>query len=69
MPQHTDADSVTSAFFQVQREYAGRRGRVVQGHVSPKPWVEFARDSPLEGSGFELSVPRQVGKDFEPSPG
>ena len=31
--------------------------------------VRFALDSPLEGSGFELSVPRQVGKDFEPSPG
>ena len=31
--------------------------------------VRFALDSPLEGSAFELSVPRQVGKDFEPSPG
>ena len=32
-------------------EIPGRRRR------SPKPWVEFARDSPLEGDGFEPSVP------------
>jgi hypothetical protein len=25
----------------------------------------FAPDSPLEGSGFELSVPRQMGNGFE----
>jgi hypothetical protein len=27
---------------------------------TPKPWVEFARDSPLEGDGFELSVPHDI---------
>jgi hypothetical protein len=27
--------------------------------------IRFARDSPLEGSGFELSVPRQMGNGFE----
>ena len=27
--------------------------------------VRFAMDSPLEGSGFELSVPRQMGNGFE----
>ena len=27
--------------------------------------IEFAPDSPLEGSGFELSVPRQMGNGFE----
>jgi len=27
--------------------------------------LRFARDSPLEGSGFELSVPRQMGNGFE----
>ena len=32
-------------------------------------WGKFAVDSPLEGSGFELSVPRQVGNDFDASPG
>src|ERR1700730_2034114 len=26
---------------------------------TPKPWVEFARDSLLEGDGFEPSVPPQ----------
>src|ERR1700731_804086 len=26
--------------------------------ATPKPWVEFAPDSPLEGDGFELPVPR-----------
>jgi hypothetical protein len=30
-----------------------------EGGRSPKPWVEFAPDSPLEGDGFELPVPRQ----------
>jgi hypothetical protein len=34
-------------------EIPGRRRR------SPKPWVEFARDSPLEGEGFEPPVPRR----------
>jgi hypothetical protein len=29
----------------------------LEGGRSPKPWVEFAPDSPLEGDGFELSVP------------
>jgi hypothetical protein len=27
--------------------------------------LRFALDSPLEGSGFELSVPRQMGNGFE----
>jgi hypothetical protein len=27
--------------------------------------VRFAAESPLEGSGFELSVPRQMGNGFE----
>jgi hypothetical protein len=31
----------------------------IRGHV------RFATDSPLEGSGFELSVPRQIGNGFE----
>ena len=29
------------------------------------PAVKFAVDSFLEGSGFELSVPRQMGNGFE----
>jgi hypothetical protein len=28
-------------------------------------WEEFAPDSPLEGDGFELSVPRESGHRFE----
>ena len=34
---------------------------LVAGGGSPKPWVEFARDSPLEGSGFEPPVPDERG--------
>jgi hypothetical protein len=30
-------------------------------------WEEFAPDSPLEGDGFELSVPRQIRNGFEVS--
>ena len=39
--------------------------------VSPE-WSrlsEFAADSPLEGNGFEISVPRKIGSDFEASVG
>jgi hypothetical protein len=32
-------------------------------------WTEFVPDSPLEGNGFELSVPREIGSDFEASSG
>ena len=28
-------------------------------------WTEFAADSSLEGNGFELQVPRPIGKNFE----
>ena len=35
-----------------------RRGSGLRGR-SPPPWVEFARDSPLEGDGFEPLVPRR----------
>ena len=31
----------------------------------PQDW--FAADSALEGDGFELSVPRQIGNGFEVS--
>ena len=31
--------------------------------------IEFATDSPLEGNGFEISVPRQIGSGFEASVG
>ena len=31
--------------------------------------IEFAADSPLEGTGFELSVPREMGPWFEPASG
>ena len=31
------------------------------------PKVRFATDSPLEGAGFELSVPRQESRRFEPA--
>src|SRR5580704_9493294 len=34
---------------------------LVAGGGSPKPWVEFARDSPLAGGGFELPVPDERG--------
>ena len=27
--------------------------------------IEFAMDSPLEGTGFELSVPREIGLGYE----
>src|SRR5205085_408489 len=27
--------------------------------------LRFVPDSPLEGNGFEISVPRQIGSDFE----
>jgi hypothetical protein len=30
--------------------------------------IGFALDSPLEGNGFELSVPRQIGNGFEGRP-
>jgi hypothetical protein len=30
-----------------------------------QPGVQFAVDSPLEGDGFELSVPRRIGNGFE----
>ena len=33
------------------------------GAASAAPW--FAPDSALEGDGFELSVPRQMGNGFE----
>ena len=31
--------------------------------------IEFATDSPLEGNGLELSVPREIGSAFEASSG
>jgi hypothetical protein len=31
--------------------------------------IGFAKDSPLEGNGFEISVPRQIGSGFEASVG
>jgi hypothetical protein len=31
----------------------------------PPPKIRFAPDSPLEGDGFELSVPRERGHRFE----
>jgi hypothetical protein len=40
-----------------------RRGSGLRGR-SPQPWVEFARDSPLEGDGFEPSVPRYDPTNF-----
>jgi hypothetical protein len=39
------------------------RGHRWRGHDLPR--IKFAADSPLEGSGFELSVPRQMGNGFE----
>jgi hypothetical protein len=27
--------------------------------------IEFAQDSPLEGNGFELTVPREIGSGFD----
>jgi hypothetical protein len=40
--------------------------------LSPHRWdfapkVRFALDSPLEGNGFELPVPREIGSGFEAS--
>ena len=32
-----------------------------------RPQVRFALDSPLEGDGFELPVPREMTTIFEPS--
>jgi hypothetical protein len=29
------------------------------------PQIKFAKDSPVEGDGFEISVPRQIGSGFE----
>src|ERR1700730_4250180 len=33
-----------------------------------EPWVEFAPASPLEGTGFELLVPRREARDFRSIP-
>jgi hypothetical protein len=43
-------------------------GASIRGHLvsSQFPWeVKFASDSPVEGDGFELSVPRQKDNVFE----
>jgi len=40
-------------------------------HIRPRREraSQFARDSLLEGNGFEISVPRKIGSDFEASVG
>ena len=36
-------------------------------HAASPQGVKFAPDSPLEGDGFELPVPREMTTIFEPS--
>jgi NTE family protein len=46
------------------------RGGPAEARKRPQPWsmkVRFAADSPLEGAGFEPSVPRQKGSAEERS--
>jgi hypothetical protein len=38
---------------------------VVKRRFRDNPKVRFALDSALEGAGFEASVPREIGHDFE----
>jgi hypothetical protein len=42
-------------------------GKIPHGHRWDLPRSEFAPDSPLEGDGFELPVPREMTTIFEPS--
>jgi hypothetical protein len=62
--RETDSNHRFLGEFRRDLDSPWRRGSGLRGR-SPQPWVEFARDSPLEGSGFELSVPRQIGNGFE----
>ena len=48
------------------RAAARRRGGDLTGEAAFAQ-IEFATDSPLEGDGFELSVPRQIGYIFRAS--
>ena len=46
--------------------YNHTRSRPHTPDIGPDPdWEEFAPDSPLEGDGFELSVPHERGHRFE----
>ena len=54
-----------SANRRYRRRYAVDRSWCPSRDVLPK--VRFAADSPLEGDGFELPVPREMTTIFEPS--
>jgi acetyl-CoA acetyltransferase len=50
-----------------QREWAAKNPRATFKQGSALPWsmkVRFAADSPLEGDGFELPVPRHKSREF-----
>jgi hypothetical protein len=53
------AEPSSAAGFSMDREFRMRWLREAQCSHGKK--VRFATDSPLEGTGFELSVPREIG--------